>query len=80
MKGVKRKKKNRAGAVGKRYIKVTKSIVEYVICPDIFQKKVMIVIIEDTTKIFRDTLVRVSILRGAIRRKIIPNNIVIVVK
>ena len=37
MNGVKRNKRRRSGVVGKIYIKVIKSIVEYVICPDIFQ-------------------------------------------
>ena len=55
---------------------------EYVICPDIFQKKVISVITKETRKMLRDTLVNVnaSILSVVIKRNNIPNSRDMVVK
>jgi len=80
MKGVKRKRANKEGVLGKRNMRVVKSMVEYVMCPDIFQKNVIRVTIVDTTKIFKLTIVSISILRVEISRKVIPKIIVIALK
>jgi hypothetical protein len=66
--------------LGKRKIRVVKSMVEYVMCPDIFQKNVMSVMTVDTKKRFRDTFVTISIFRVVTSRKNIPKSMVMVVK
>ena len=50
MAGVKRKSNQRKERCGKRYIRVKKRSVENIMCPLIFQKRVIIVNTEDITK------------------------------
>lgn len=60
MKGVSTKSSKITGCCGKMKSSVVKSKVEYVMCPDIFQKSVMSVIMDDTTKRFKDMVVTVG--------------------
>ena len=59
MNGENMKRRKRYGFAGKRYSRVVKSSVEYVMCPDIFQKNVINVITEDTINIFKDIFVKI---------------------
>lgn len=59
MNGERMNRRKRYGLVGKRYMSVAKSSVEYVMCPDIFQKNVMNVITEDTRNMFKDIFVKI---------------------
>ncbi len=71
---------NRYGLEGKRYKRVAKRSVEYVIWPDIFQKKVMNVTAEDTINMFKDMFVKVTLSELLTKKYIIPNSLDMVVK
>jgi len=80
MKGVNRKSSMRYGLVGNRNITVAKSRVEYVMCPDIFQKNVIIVITVVARKRTRATL-ETSVLSSTKEKiNIIPKSTDIVTK
>jgi hypothetical protein len=80
MKGVNKKRAKRVGVLGKRNMREVKSMVEYVMCPDIFQKNVMRVVTEEIKKIFKDILVNISKLKVVSSRKSMPKIMVMVEK
>lgn len=74
IKGVKRKSKRRYGE-STRKITVTKSNVEYVIWPDIFQSNVINDITVDTRKMFNDIVERISFPNVLTKRYVKPKSI-----